>query len=134
MREHNFPEPPAHLNELTEAIIGAAIEVHRHIGPGYLEQIYERALHVELGLRGIPFSSQPVIPVSYKGQLIGEPQLDFLIDDELVVEIKAVDRLLEIHHAQVISYLKAGGFQLGLLINFRTEFLRDGIRRVVRMG
>jgi GxxExxY protein len=124
-------EPPPHLDQLAHDVIGAAIEVHRHLGPGYLESIYERALWVELRVRQIPFESQVVLPIVYKGECIGEPQLDLLIANELVIELKAVERLLEIHRAQVISYLKAGGFQLGLLINFHTSLLKDGVRRVI---
>jgi GxxExxY protein len=131
MDEPLFTEPPAHLDDLARRVIGAAIEVHRHLGAGYLESIYERALRRELTGRGIAFESQVVIPILYKDQSIGEAQLDLLVEGELVVELKAVERLLEIHRAQVISYLKATGAQLGLLINFNTPVLKDGIRRVI---
>jgi GxxExxY protein len=126
-----FTEPLAHIDELARAVIGAAIEVHRHLGPGYLEAIYERALRVELRARGIAVESQVVIPILYKGEPIGEAQLDMLVEGELVVELKAVERFLEVHRAQVISYLKAANLQLALLINFNTPVLKEGIRRVI---
>jgi GxxExxY protein len=126
-----FKEPPPRLDRLAHTVIGAAIEVHRHLGPGYLESIYQRALFFELGLQGVSVRRHVEMPVIYKGQSLGNSQLDFLVEDELVVELKAVESILEIHRAQVISYLKAGGFQLGLLINFKTKMLKDGIRRII---
>jgi GxxExxY protein len=128
------PEPSPELNELTEAVIGAAIEVHRHLGPGYLESVYEGALTVELSLRGIPFERQLAIPVCYKGCSVGEGRVDFLVGKVLIVELKASEALVPIHRAQVISYLKALGLSLGLLINFNVPTLRAGIRRVIRSG
>jgi GxxExxY protein len=124
-------EPGARLDELAHAVIGAAIEAHRILGPGYLETVYEAALAVEFGLRGIPFERQKAVAVQYKGREAGEGRLDFLIAGELVLEIKAVDALAPIHSAQVISYLKALHLPLGLLINFHVPMLKDGIKRVV---
>lgn len=124
-------EPSLQLDQRAYEVIGAAIEVHYHLGPGYLESVYQRALATELELRGIPFRAQHFIPVPYKHACAGETVLDFLVDDQLVVELEAVERLAEIHRAQVISYLKAGGFQLGLLINFNVGMLKDGVRRVI---
>jgi len=124
-------EPDQELDELARAVIGAAMEVHTILGAGFLEATYEHALAIELGLRGIPFQRQWPIALRYKGQLVGEARLDFLIAERLIVELKAVDQLHSIHHAQVINYLKATGFQLALLINFNVEALRDGIKRVV---
>ena len=122
---------PPQINELTDAIIGAAIEVHRLLGPGFLESTYHRALEVELKLRGVAFESESLIQLNYKGRSIGEGRIDLLLGGSVVVELKAVDKLAPIHQAQVISYLKATGHSVGLLINFNTEVLKDGIKRVV---
>lgn len=124
-------EPDAELNELSRAVIGAAIEVHRLLGPGFLESTYEKALIVELRLRGIDCVFQHPVSLLYKGEPIGEGRLDLLVGGRLVVELKAVERILDVHKAQVISYLKATGHQLGLLINFNVEVLRDGIHRII---
>ena len=124
-------EPKEELDRLAHAVIGAAIDVHRELGPGYLESVYEEALCVELRLRGLPFVRQPLVEVAYKGHLVGEARLDLLVGGALIVELKAVETLLPIHTAQVVSYLKATGNHLGLLINFNESKLRDGIRRVV---
>ena len=120
------------VNKLVERVIGAAIEVHRALGPGYLEKTYEEAMAHEFGLSGIPFSRQHPIAVSYKGHLCGEGKLDYLIAGQLVVELKTVDRFAEIHTAQVLSYLRATNLDLGLLLNFHVPVLKDGIKRVIR--
>jgi GxxExxY protein len=112
-------------------VIGAAIEVHREIGPGYLEAAYEGALAHEFDLRHIPYEQQAPIGVTYKQVLVGQSRLDFLVGECLVVELKAVEGLSPIHQAQVISYLKATGLNLGLLINFNVTMLKSGLRRVV---
>jgi GxxExxY protein len=120
------------LNEVTNEIIGAAIEVHKVLGPGLLESAYEECLCHELGLRRIPFTRQQALPVSYKGiRLDCGYRLDLLIANSVVVEIKAVDGLLPIHEAQLLTYLKMGGWQIGLLMNFNVPALKDGIRRIV---
>lgn len=119
------------VEETANIVIGAAIEVHRLLGPGYLENVYEQALAVELKLRGVPFARQVVFALDYKGHAVGEGRLDFLVDDRLIVELKAVDALVPIHIAQAISYLKATKHRLALLINFNVPVLKDGIRRVV---
>ena len=124
-------EPGASVDELAKAVIGAAMEVHTILGAGFLESTYEQALAIELALRGISFQRQWPVALNYKGELVGEARLDFLIDGELIVELKAVDCLHPIHHAQVINYLRATQRQLGLLINFNVEHLRDGIKRIV---
>jgi len=115
---------------LTERIIGAAIEVHRVLGPGLLESIYEEALCIELKLRGIPFQRQVEVDVVYKGQVIKGQRLDLLIDAEVVVELKSVARLPDVVTAQVLSYLKATGLKRALLINFGCTRLVDGITRL----
>ena len=124
-------EPSREVDQLAHSVIGAAIEVHRHLGPGYLEGVYEDALAVELKLRGIAFERQKRIQIQYKGHAIGEARLDLLVGKQLVVELKAVNLLADIHTAQVISYLKATRLQLGLLINFNVPVLKEGIKRVI---
>lgn len=120
------------INDLSSSIIGSAIEVHRALGPGLLESAYEQCLARELVLRNIPFQQQKSLPVHYKGtQLDCGYRLDFLVAEMIVVEVKAIDVLLPIHQAQLLSYLKLGGWKLGLLINFHVPLLRDGIHRVV---
>lgn len=119
------------MNKLTETVIGAAIEVHRDLGPGLLESAYQRALEHELTLRGIRFVAQRVCPITYKGLLIEDAyRLDLLVEDKLVVELKAVDALADVHEAQVLTYLKFSGCQLDLLVNFRSRWLKDGVRRL----
>lgn len=124
-------EPTTEIDRLAHEVIGAAIEVHRVLGPGYLESVYEQALAAELTLRGISFTRQVAFAVDYKGQPVGEGRLDFLVGGLLVVELKAVETLAPIHSAQVISYLKATRHQLGLLMNFNVRILKDGVKRVV---
>jgi GxxExxY protein len=127
-RDHRDSED---INALTHSVIGAAIEVHRELGLGFLEAVYEEALALELEARFVPFHRQYGVSVNYKGQAIGEGRLDFLVNRRLVVELKAVDALLPIHTAQVISYLKTTKLQYGLLINFNVQTLTKGVRRVV---
>ena len=120
------------INDLSSSVIGAAIEVHRALGPGLLESAYEQCLARELSLRGIPFQQQKSLPLVYKGtQLDCGYRLDFLVADMIVLEVKAIDALLPIHQAQLLSYLKIGGWKLGLLINFHVPLLKEGIKRVV---
>ncbi len=124
-------EPTAELDRLAERVIGAAIEVHRHLGPGYVESVYEAASQVELDLRAIEYRRQYPIGLHYKGRPVGEGRLDFLMDGKLIVELKSVGRLMPVHKAQVISYLKTTGLWLGLLINFNVPVLRSGIQRII---
>jgi GxxExxY protein len=120
------------INELTEVIIGSAIEGHRFLGPGLLESTYEECLCRELSLRNIPFERQKVVPLEYKGvKLDCGYWLDLLVADKVVVEIKSVENLLPIHEAQVLTYLKLGGWQIALLINFNVPVLKEGIKRIV---
>lgn len=116
---------------LASEVIAAAIEVHRTLGPGYLESIYERALSIELSLRKVDHACQHPIRVMYKGHDVGEGRVDIILPHHLVIELKAVDELHPIHQAQVISYLKATQLQLALLINFNAPRLKDGLKRVV---
>ena len=116
--------------ELTFAIIGAALEVHGILGPGFLETVYQSALARELTLRGIPFEQQVHLPVSYKDVLVGEYIADFIIDGKLIVEIKAVSNFNSQHQAQAMHYLAATGCRLALLLNFGTGSLEH--RRVIK--
>ncbi|MHB8501705.1 MAG: GxxExxY protein [Candidatus Acidiferrales bacterium] len=119
-------------NELTHGIIGAAIEVHRLLGPGLLESAYEDCLCHELALRRIRFEKQKPIPLVYKGtKLECGFRLDLLIEGRVVVELKSVDGLGPIHEAIVLTYLRLSGHELGLLINFNVPVLKDGIRRFI---
>jgi GxxExxY protein len=115
---------------LTEMIIGAAIEVHRVLGPGLLESIYEEALGIEFELRSIPFHRQIGIDIKYKGRAIKGQRMDLIVGDEVVVELKAIPVVPEIVTAQVLSYLKATGLKRALVINFSTRRLVDGVKRI----
>ncbi len=120
------------MNELSQAVIGAAIEVHKTLGPGLLESVYEAALLHELGTRGVMAKAQVVLPVMYKQTELGEGyRIDLLVEDKLVVEIKAVESLIPLFEAQLLTYLRLSGKTLGLLINFNVPILKSGIRRVV---
>ena len=119
------------VERLAYAVIGAGIEVHRMLGAGFLERVYQEALGLEFRLRGIPHKPKHLVAVKYKGYPIGEGELDFLVGDSLVVELKAVEKLAPIHEAQVISYLKMTNCPLGLLINFNVPVLKEGIKRII---
>ncbi len=118
------------FKELSYAIIGAAMEVHRALGGGFLEAVYQAALAYELKLRNIPFEEQVHLPVYYKGQLVGEYIADFVIDGKIILEIKAVSEIKEAHRAQAINYLAATGFELAILLNFGAAKLQH--ERLVR--
>jgi GxxExxY protein len=121
------------MDHLTDRVIGAAIEVHCILGPGLLESAYEECLSIELAHRGIPHVRQVALIVSYKGtQLKGRSyRLDFVVERDLVLEIKAQDKLTPIHSSQLLSYIRLGGYSRGLLINFGEARLADGVKRVV---
>ena len=120
------------LNEITREIIGAAIAVHRELGPGLLESAYEACFAFELGDRGMSVERQKALPVKYRGvDLDCGYRIDLLVEKIVIVELKAVDKLLPIHEAQVLSYLKLSGCKIGLLINFNVKVLKNGIRRLV---
>jgi GxxExxY protein len=129
--ELDVDEPAAGLNRLTHRVIGAAIDVHRSLGPGLLESVYEEALCVELTWLGIPFARQVSLHVDYRRHRVGEAKLDLLVDQRLIIELKAVDRIAPIHLAQLLSYLKITKLRLGLLINFNVTELRSGIKRCI---
>ena len=122
----------ANYNQITEGVIGAAIEVHKQLGPGLLESAYQECLARELLLRNITFEREVPVPVVYKGvHLECGYRLDFLVSNAVVVEIKAVDGIPSVFEAQLVTYLSLGGWKVGLLINFNVLMLKDGIRRKV---
>lgn len=127
-QSHLEPE----LEELITRVIGGLIEVHRHLGPGYLESIYKRAACIELALRGIPFEVEHSVPVVYKGEAILGHRLDLLVDQRLIVELKAVSHLEPVHASQLVSYLTACNLRAGLLVNFNVGVLKNGLKRIVR--
>ena len=122
---------PPDVDAVMFRVIGAAIEVHRHLGPGFLESIYQRALCIELGERGVSFEKKARIEVVYKGRTLHGQELDLIVDSRVVVEVKAVASILAIHESQLVSYLKATRLRAGLLINFNVPILKAGIRRIV---
>jgi GxxExxY protein len=120
------------INKTTESVIGAAIEVHRHLGPGLLESAYEECLCEEFLLRKIPFKRQVSLPVMYKNKKLDIGyRIDLLVNDEVVVELKTVESILPIHEAQTLTYMRLGGWQVGLILNFNVTVLKNGIKRLV---
>ena len=116
---------------LIKNIIGTAIEVHRELGPGYLEKVYEQAMGLELRHRGLTYATQVPITVYYKGEKIHGQVLDMIVEGKVILELKSVEMLLQIHEAQIISYLKSTGLSAGLLINFKERLVKNGIKRFV---
>jgi len=119
------------LNELAERVIGAAIAVHREFGAGFLESTYQRALCVELDHLGIAYSCEHYVELTYRGKVVGEGRIDVLVDNRLVVELKAAKANPDVYRRQLVKYLKVTGHSLGLVINFETERLVDGVARVI---
>jgi len=120
------------LNRLTEQIIGAAIEVHRHLGPGLLESAYETCLAYELEQRGLTAERQKALPLIYKEIRLDQGyRIDLLVAQKVVVELKVVEQFTDVHEAQVLSYLRFSGCKVGLLINFNVKLLKDSVRRFV---
>ena len=122
---------PAEIDDVMTRVIGACIEVHRHLGPGFLESTYHRAVCIELSERGIGYEKGKRVTISYKGHTLSDQFIDLVVEACVVVEIKAVSQLEEIHGSQVVSYLKATGLRAGLLVNFNKPVLRAGLRRIV---
>jgi GxxExxY protein len=119
-------------NPISEKVIGAAIEVHRHLGPGLLESRYHSCLCRELELRQIAYQSQVILPIEYKGIRVAKGYvIDLLVEDSLIVEIKSVDKLLPIHSSQLLTYMRLRGVSAGLLMNFNVPILPQGIRRIL---
>lgn len=130
--ERELIEPSKELDEIAEKVLDAAFKIHRTLGPGLLESIYERCMIYELQMRGLGVQPQVYVPLFYEGlQLEGGLRLDLVVERQLIVEIKAVETLLKVHHAQLKSYLKLTGLHLGLLINFNTALLKEGVKRVI---
>ena len=119
------------LDKITERIIGCGIEVHRELGAGLLESVYESALCVELTTHGLRYERQKALPVRYKGSKIGDFRIDSLVENSIVVELKSVDRFDPVFEAQILSYMRLGKYKLGLLMNFNSKLLKDGIKRFV---
>ena len=119
------------LKEVTEKIISCAMEVHSALGPGLLESLYEEALVEEFKLRNILFERQKEIIMKYKGKNIGNHRIDLLVEDKVIVELKATDAINKIYEAQLLTYLKATNNRIGLLVNFNVERLKDGIKRLI---
>ena len=122
---------PADVEAVARECINVGIEVHRHLGPGFREVVYERAFCLELNSRGVEFEAEKRILVPYKSWMIAGQKIDLIIQGKVLIELKAVPRLRKIHQQQTISYLKATGLRLGLLMNFNTRLLRDGLKRIV---
>ena len=120
------------LNAISKQIIGAAIEVHRALGPGLLESAYEACLEYEISQRGMTVERQKLLPIVYKAVVVDAAfRLDLLVSNKVIVELKAVEQVYPIHKAQLLTYLKLSGLELGLIINFNVKMLRDGVSRVV---
>lgn len=122
---------PDELELLVSRIIGCCIEVHRGLGPGFMEHVVAQALCLELQEQVLAYELEKSIPVTYRGRLLCYHRLDLVVEDQVVVELKSVDRLAPVHHAQILSYLKASGLRVGLLVNFNVPILKQGIRRIV---
>lgn len=118
-------------NNLSYQIIGAAMEVHRTLGAGLLESVYEEAFCIELEEKNLPYERQKDIGIVYKGRSIGNMRADIIVDNHIIVELKAVERLQGVHDAQILTYLKITQLRLGLLINFNSTILKNGIKRVI---
>ena len=126
----NVPAGEAH-DLLTEAVIGVLIEVHKELGPGLSEMMYENAVCHEFDLRGIKYARQVPVAVEYKGKMIGETKLDLIVEGQLILELKTVENLSPVHRAQVICYLHATKLKVALLVNFNVALIKDGIKRIV---
>jgi GxxExxY protein len=128
---HSFEEPGDEANRIANLVIGAAIEVHRHLGPGQKESIYKLALCHELELQSVNHKREVSVPVLYKGKNVGSGQVDLIVDGLIIVELKAVEQIIPLHVTQAISYLRMTNLRLALIINFNVPVLKQGIRRVV---
>jgi len=132
MTSTGYASVPETTEQVAHAVIQAAFQVHKSLGPGLLESVYEKCLCHELSKEGISFQNQLELPIVYDGfQIDAGMRMDLLVEDSLVVELKAVERLLPIHKAQLLTYLKLSGKRLGLLLNFNVPLLKDGMQRVV---
>lgn len=119
------------LDRITEKIIGCGIEVHRELGAGLLESVYESALCIEFLNNGLFYERQKALPLEYKGYKIGDFRIDLIVENSIVVELKSVDRFDPVFEAQILSYMKLGKYKLGLIMNFNSPLLKDGIKRFI---
>ncbi|HNN07007.1 MAG TPA: GxxExxY protein [Leptospiraceae bacterium] len=118
--------------ELTDSVIGCCIEIHRTLGPGLLESVYEEVLSFELKEKGISFTRQQIVPVEYRGRVLEAGfRADIIVNDKIILEIKSVEKILPLHSKQLLTYLKLTQKRIGLLINFNVNLLKDGIKRIV---
>ncbi len=125
-------DSPVERDPLTREIVGGAIEVHKALGPGLLENVYEECLYIELSDRGLSVQTQVPLPVTFKGRILNVGyRLDLLVNDSVIVELKTVERVLPVHEAQLLTYLKLSGKRTGLLLNFNSAYMKDGILRRV---
>jgi GxxExxY protein len=135
MTKGSDAQVPSPLSEDAEgritSVIGCCIRVHRALGPGLLEHIYVRAMCIELGVSGLRFERERQFPVRYRDHVLCHQRLDLIVADEIVLELKAVERLAPIHHAQILSYLKVSGLRVGLLVNFNVPVIPEGLKRFV---
>ena len=122
---------PADLERLVHDTIGCCIAVHRALGPGLLEMIYSRAVAIELEAAGIPFERERTYPVTYRGELLCEQRLDFVVAESVVIEIKSVEHLTSLHDAQILNYMRIAHLRVGLLMNFNVPVLKEGLKRKV---
>jgi GxxExxY protein len=129
---HEESRQDVEFDDLSNKVIGCALEVHRHLGPGLLESAYAQCVAHELSIAGIPFELERPIPVNYKGKRLDCGfRADIMVDDSLIVELKSVQELLPIHEAQLLTYMKLAGVRIGLLMNFNVRVLKDGLKRMV---
>ena len=128
----NFSPLPTETEMIASAVIGAAIAVHQELGPGFLEKIYQEALWMELAARQIEHQREFAVPVRYRGEIIAMQRMDLVVAHVVIVELKASSRIEPVHEAQLISYLRATGLRLGLLLNFNCRTMKEGIKRLVR--
>jgi GxxExxY protein len=119
------------INGLTQRIIGCAIEVHRILGPGLLESVYETAMCIEMNTTGLSYTQQIRLPAHYKGRLLGHYRIDLIVEDQVLVEIKSVERMLPLFEGQLLTYLRVTGKRVGLILNFNSRVMKDGITRRV---
>jgi GxxExxY protein len=117
------------INGLTQRIIGCAIEVHRILGPGLLESVYETAMCIEMDAAGLCYTRQTRLPAHYKGRLLGHYRIDFVVEDQVLVEIKSVERMLPLFEGQLLTYLRVTRKRVGLILNFNSRVMKDGITR-----
>jgi GxxExxY protein len=132
LSREDYDALPAGIENLTRTIVDAGLKVHKALGPGLLESAYEHCLAHELKTRGVVLQRQVVLPIVYEGvELDASYRLDIVVQDSIVIEVKAVDVLTRLHEAQVLTYLKLSGHRLGFLMNFNTELFKNGVRRIV---